>query len=82
MEIINGIANTDHYLWVAARRRRTLLLPSGALLGKVLIAEAAANMKFGGPRKRRLFVATAISPYSVFLGVIGVLTSYPPIRRS
>jgi gluconolactonase len=39
----------------------------GALLGKILISEAVANVCFGGPKLNRLFICATTSLYSVFL---------------
>jgi gluconolactonase len=59
-------------LWVAAGDGVHCYSDSGALLGKIYIPEAVANLTFGGPRRNRLFIAATTSLYSVFLGVSGV----------
>jgi gluconolactonase len=77
VEISNGIPDgirldADSNVWVCAADGVHCYSPSGALLGKVLIAETAANITFGGPRRNRLFIAAATSLYSVFLGISGI----------
>ena len=48
--------------------------PDGALIGKILLPETAANLCFGGPKKNRLFVCASTSVYSVYLNDVGAQT--------
>jgi len=71
--IPDGIrVDVDGNLWVAAGDGVHCYSDSGALLGKIYIPEAVANLTFGGPRRNRLFITATTSLYSVFLGVRGV----------
>jgi gluconolactonase len=79
VEIGNGIpdgirVDTDNNLWVAAADGVHCYDASGALLGKVLTPETAANITFGGKRRNRMFIVATTSLYSVFLAVSGVQT--------
>lgn len=79
VEIDQGIPDgiridVDGNLWVCAADGVHCYSPEGALLGKILIPEAVANITFGGPRRNRLFIAAASSLYSVFLGTSGIQT--------
>jgi gluconolactonase len=64
--------DVDGNLWVAAGDGVHCYSDSGALLGKIYIPEAVANLTFGGPRRNRLFITATTSLYSVFLGVSGI----------
>jgi gluconolactonase len=54
-------------LWLSAGEGVHCHAPDGALLGKIRIAEAVANVCFGGPKLNRLFICATTSLYSVFL---------------
>lgn len=58
-------------LWASAGDGVHCFAPDGALLGKVLVPEAVANVAFGGPRLNRLFIAATASLYAVYVGVRG-----------
>ncbi|WP_049577610.1 SMP-30/gluconolactonase/LRE family protein [Streptomyces sp. SBT349] len=45
--------------------------PDGTLLGRVLVPEAVANIRFGGARRNRLFIAATTSVYSLVMSVTG-----------
>jgi gluconolactonase len=45
--------------------------PDGALIGKILLPETAANLCFGGPKKNRLFVCASTSVYALYLNDVG-----------
>jgi gluconolactonase len=52
-------------VWVTAPGGLWVYAPSGRLLGKVAIPELAANLAWGGPDWRRLYVCATTSVYSV-----------------
>ncbi|HKU85157.1 MAG TPA: SMP-30/gluconolactonase/LRE family protein [Casimicrobiaceae bacterium] len=54
-------------LWLSASDGVHCCASDGALLGKILIPEAVANVCFGGPKLNRLFICATTSLYSVFL---------------
>jgi len=60
-------------LWLSAGDGVHCHASDGALLGKVLIPEAVANVCFGGPKLNRLFVCATTSLYSVFLNTRAAL---------
>ncbi|RBM21924.1 SMP-30/gluconolactonase/LRE family protein [Streptomyces sp. PT12] len=49
--------------------------PDGTLLGRVKVPEVVANIRFGGPRRNRLFIAATTSVYSLVMSVTGL----PPL---
>jgi gluconolactonase len=46
--------------------------PDGALLGRIVLPEACANLTFGGRKKNRLFMTATRSLYSVYVNARGV----------
>jgi gluconolactonase len=54
-------------LWLSAGDGVHCCASDGALLGKIQIPEAVANVCFGGPKLNRLFMCATTSLYSVFL---------------
>jgi len=54
-------------LWLSAGDGVHCCARDGAMLGKILIPEAVANVCFGGPKLNRLFICATTSLYSVFL---------------
>ena len=54
-------------LWLSAGDGVHCHASDGALLGKIRIPEAVANVCFGGPKLNRLFICATASLYSVFL---------------
>jgi gluconolactonase len=44
---------------------------AGALLGRIRLPEACANVAFGGPKRNRLFMAASQSLYAVFVNTQG-----------
>jgi gluconolactonase len=54
-------------LWLSAGEGVHCHAPDGALLGKIRVPEAVANVCFGGPKRNRLFICATTSLYSVFL---------------
>jgi gluconolactonase len=63
--------DSDGRIWTSAGDGVHCLDPDGALLGKVLVPEAVANVEFGGPKLHRLFICATTSLYSVHLKVRG-----------
>ncbi len=41
--------------------------PDGTLLGRLLVPDVVANIRFGGPKRNRLFLAADTALYSVVL---------------
>jgi gluconolactonase len=54
-------------LWLSAGDGVHCHASDGALLGKILIPEAVANVCFGGPKLNRLFICGTTSLYSVYV---------------
>jgi len=44
---------------------------AGALLGRIRLPEACANIAFGGPKRNRLFMAASQSLYAVYVNTQG-----------
>jgi gluconolactonase len=49
----------------------TVWSPAGALLGRIRLPEACANVTFGGPKRNRLFMAASQSLYAVYVNTQG-----------
>lgn len=65
--------DTDGRLWAAAMEGGVhCFLPDGTLIGRLRTPEPVANIRFGGLRRNRLFLAANTSLYSVFMGVTGL----------
>ncbi|MGQ4419412.1 SMP-30/gluconolactonase/LRE family protein [Streptomyces sp. SAS_269] len=45
--------------------------PDGTLLGRLLIPDVVANIRFGGAKRNRLFIAADTTLYSLVMGVTG-----------
>ena len=58
-------------LWLSAGDGVHCHAPDGALLGKVLIPEATANLCFGGAKLNRMFICATTSLYAVYLNAKG-----------
>ena len=54
-------------LWLSAGDGVHCHAPDGALLGRIRVPEAVANLCFGGPKLNRLFIAATTSLYAVYL---------------
>lgn len=68
----DGIAlDEDGRLWAGAGDGVHCLSPQGRLLGKLLLSERAANLCFGGPDGRTLFITATTSLYALDLAVRG-----------
>ncbi|MFI8187301.1 SMP-30/gluconolactonase/LRE family protein [Streptomyces sp. NPDC085946] len=53
--------------------------PDGTLLGRLLVPDVVANIRFGGARRNRLFIAADTALYSLVMSVTG--TPPLPARR-
>jgi gluconolactonase len=62
----------DGNLWCGAADGVHCVAPDGALLGRVILPTAVANVAFGGLKKNRLFICASQALYSVFLNTRGV----------
>ncbi|KAB8163787.1 SMP-30/gluconolactonase/LRE family protein [Streptomyces sp. 3MP-14] len=63
-------------LWAAAMEGGVHCYhPDGTLLGRLLVPETVANIRFGGPRRNRLFIAGTTTIYSLLMSVTGL----PPL---
>lgn len=67
--------DTEGRLWVGAGDGVHCYAPDGALLGKIRVGEAVANLTFGGPGRNRLYLAATTSLYGVFVEARGA--QYP-----
>lgn len=45
--------------------------PDGTLLGRLLVPEVVANIRFGGAKRNRMFIAADTTLYSLVMGVTG-----------
>jgi gluconolactonase len=58
-------------VWAAAGKALLCYDPDGTLLGRLRLPEPTANLVFGGPKRNRLFIASATSLYSLLTNVTG-----------
>ena len=73
--IPDGIrCDTEGNLWVAAGEGVNCYEPGGALLGRIRVPEAVANITFGGPRRSCLFITATTSVYRLFVNRVGAQT--------
>lgn len=61
-------------LWTSAGDGVHCYAPDGALIGKILVPEAAANLVFGGVKRNRLYICATTSLYAILLPVNGART--------
>jgi len=59
-------------LWLSAGDGVHCHAPDGALLGKVRVPEAVANLCFGGAKRNRMFICGTTSLYSIYLNTRGL----------
>ena len=72
MGLYDGLRVDVHgNLWLSAGDGVHCHAPDGALLGKVLIPEAVANLCFGGTKRNRMFICGTTSLYAVYLNTRG-----------
>ncbi len=66
--IYDGIRLDRHgNIWAGVGDGVQCLAPDGALLGRIILAEAAANLSFGGPARNRLYICATRSLFAVYL---------------
>ncbi|MES4901332.1 MULTISPECIES: SMP-30/gluconolactonase/LRE family protein [unclassified Streptomyces] len=78
-----GIGNFDNIrfddggrLWAAAMSGGVHCYdPDGTLLGRLLVPDVVANIRFGGAKRNRMFIAADTALYSVVMSVTGT----PPL---
>lgn len=63
--------DTEGRLWASAGDGVHCYDPSGALLGKILLPQRAANLCFGGRKRNRLFICATTTLYAVWTHVNG-----------
>lgn len=64
--IPDGIRCDEHgNVWSSSGDGAQVFAPSGALVGRILLPESAANLAFGGPNGRTLYLTARTSLYSV-----------------
>jgi gluconolactonase len=60
------------HLWAAAMHGGVHCYdPDGTLLGRLIVPEVVANIRFGGAKRNRLFIAADTTLYSLVMGVTG-----------
>ncbi len=74
--IDNGVpdgirCDVDGRVWSSAKDGVQIFLPDGRLAGKILTANTAANLAFGGPDWRTLFIVAQPNLYSIKVKVAG-----------
>jgi len=85
-----GLGNFDNIrfdtagrLWAAAMDGGVHCYdPDGTLLGRLLVPTPVANIRFGGPKRNRMFLAADTTLYSLVMGVTGLppLPGRHPVR--
>ena len=63
-------------VWTSAGDGIHVLAPDGAELGRLLMPEAVANLTFGGPDGRRLFITATSTLWSIEVGIRGAVTPW------
>jgi len=63
--------DTEGRLWTSAGDGVHCYDPSGALLGKILLPQRAANLCFGGRKRNRLYICATTALYAVWTHVNG-----------
>ena len=58
-------SDTGGRIWSSAGDGVHIFAPDGSLLGKILVPESPANLTFGGPDGRTLFITARTSLYSI-----------------
>src|SRR5215203_7360219 len=61
-------------IWTSAGDGVHCYEPDGTLLGKILVPEVVANLVFGGPKRKRLFICGTTSLYAIFVQTNGAPT--------
>lgn len=63
--------DTRGHIWTSAGDGVHCYTPDGALIGKILLPEAVANVCFGGTKLNRLFICATTSLYAVYVNARG-----------
>lgn len=63
--------DADGRIWTSGRQGVHCYLPDGTLIGTIRLPEVCANVEFGGPDGRTLYMAANTSLYSIRLRVSG-----------
>ncbi|NBV85784.1 MAG: SMP-30/gluconolactonase/LRE family protein, partial [Verrucomicrobia bacterium] len=64
--------DTEGRLWSSAGDGVHVFAPTGELLGKILVPEAPANLAFGGPDMKTLFITARKSLYCIEVNAKGI----------
>jgi gluconolactonase len=54
--------------------------PDGSLIGRIRVPEMVANIRFGGPKNNRMFIAANTTLYSLMMSTTGLATTSPAAR--
>ena len=60
-------------LWTSSADRVRAYAPDGTLLGRVSVPELVSNLRFGGPKRNRLYITAQTSLYAVYLNMHGAV---------
>jgi gluconolactonase len=72
--LFDGIRTDVHgNLWASAGEGIDCYGPDGALLGRIAVPEAVANLCFGGPKRNRLYICASTSLYAIHVNTQGAL---------
>ncbi|WP_328399762.1 SMP-30/gluconolactonase/LRE family protein [Streptomyces sp. NBC_00390] len=64
------------HLWAAAMDDGVhCYAPDGTLLGRILVPNTVSNIRFGGPKRNRLFITANDTLYSLVMGVTAAATA-------
>lgn len=63
--------DADGRIWSSAADGVHIFGPDGSLIGKILVPETPANLSFGGPHGRTLFITARTSLYAIETSVQG-----------
>lgn len=77
VDVVPGVSDgfrldVDGNVWTSAGDGVHCYSPGAELLGKILVPEIVANVEFGGPDKKTLFITATTSLYSIRLNQRGV----------
>ncbi|MBM4407615.1 MAG: SMP-30/gluconolactonase/LRE family protein [Chloroflexi bacterium] len=63
-------------VWTSAGDGVHVIAPDGSELGRLLTPEAVANLTFGGPDGRRLFITATSTVWSITVGIRGAVSPW------
>jgi gluconolactonase len=63
--------DTKGNVWASAGDGVHVYAPDGDLIGKIRVAEVAANVCFGGPKRNRLYICGTTSLYAIYVNAQG-----------